>query len=161
MSSIVPVLSWLLRPSLLSNRSSIVDRVTRGFLVPHLHALIIPSQYLPTCLWVFKATWSYGQWQLMILQVYYNIYENMLFQFQKKWHWRWKQHIPQNRLYPSSRLHDARIQISGMCFKNFERNNEGPVPSYCRLVTQYLVHQEIFLKCACFYLVLNNYMWYW
>jgi hypothetical protein len=34
-----------LRPSLLSNWSSIVDRVTRGFLVPYLNALSNPSQY--------------------------------------------------------------------------------------------------------------------
>jgi hypothetical protein len=44
-SSIVPLLSRLLRPSLPSNRSAIVDRVTRGFLVQYLNALSNSSQY--------------------------------------------------------------------------------------------------------------------
>jgi hypothetical protein len=40
-----PFLLWLLWPSLLSNRSSIVDRVTRVFSVPYLNALSNPSLY--------------------------------------------------------------------------------------------------------------------
>jgi hypothetical protein len=47
-------LLWLLRRSLLSNRSSIVDRVTRFFfLVPYLNALRNPSLYIK-CLSVFE-----------------------------------------------------------------------------------------------------------
>jgi hypothetical protein len=41
----LPLLSWLLRLSLLSNRSCTVDRVTRVFLIPYLNVLSNPSRY--------------------------------------------------------------------------------------------------------------------